>query len=241
MIFNLNDSVEVVLEKISKMVEEDTFKIEYFSKPECDRKQLTDEEKKIIGDISNIDNATLNNLEAIIPCKHWSKEDKIKLFQYCLNNKNILQENIIVNLFNILKSYNTFTDEFFALESNWFSDLEEFFDIQIALQDDIKSFIKEFTKYYLGLFVYSIDTSSSLLYKDNEGKIPQDVAIPYTIYALFMRMDFLTIKHLINKYALDISLKDCYIIYNDRSIKILKNIFARFLYTMIEVEKFGKI
>lgn len=83
--------------------------------------------------------------------KNLSQELKLSIFNNALTNENLVNSNIILNIFNLIKGYNTFEDSFFEHNDVIFKDLEEYLDIKIELNRNLGSFIKNLIFYYLSI------------------------------------------------------------------------------------------
>ena len=83
--------------------------------------------------------------------KNLPIELKSSILLHALERKNLVNSTIILNIFNLIKGYNTFEDDFFAHPDTIFNTLEEFLDIKIDLNRDLSMFSKELIIYYLSI------------------------------------------------------------------------------------------
>ncbi len=122
--FNVSDDVENIIEQIDNIVKlelEEFNKDEQFDKTQCD--------------VINLKNLDTDQLTAV--------------FRYCLTNENIVNPSILLNMFNLVKRFNTLDQSFFESEQVWFSNLEQFLDVKLNLTDEIKSFSSKLAFWYL--------------------------------------------------------------------------------------------
>lgn len=84
--------------------------------------------------------------------KHTSVSNKIAAFKYSLTRDDIINAQMILNLYNLVKIYNTLDDEFFASSNIYINSIEELLDIKLELQSELKNFAKTISMYFVSLF-----------------------------------------------------------------------------------------
>ena len=88
--------------------------------------------------------------------KSLELNEKIEYFRNIFSNLNNENEFDILNIFRLVNSYNTFDDDFFDHEGSYITDIAEFIDIKMALEEEINNFSVELIKWYFSL-LYSCD------------------------------------------------------------------------------------
>ena len=84
-----------------------------------------------------------------INLKKFETENLIKIYQFLLNRKSIINNSLIVNINILINGYNTLDDALFESDVIYESDIEQFLDIKLALNKEIKEYQNEISKWYL--------------------------------------------------------------------------------------------
>lgn len=111
--------------------------------------------------------------------KSLELNEKIEYFRNIFSNLNNENEFDILNIFRLVNSYNTFDDDFFDHEGSYITDIAEFIDIKMALEEEINNFSVELIKWYFSL-LYSCDI------KTDNSDSDSFVEIPMLIYGFFV-------------------------------------------------------
>lgn len=148
--------------------------------------------------------------------KHTTVSNKITAFRYSLTRDDFINAQMILNLYNLVKIYNTLDDEFFASSNIYINSIEELLDIKLELQPELKSFAKTISMYFVSLFKsYNKVTYTPL---DEHTELPK-------VYSLiFMISDLLTLSGILS-------------ISDNFSINELKYIDGAFVYIKNIVDK----
>lgn len=122
--------------------------------------------------------------------KHTSISNKIAAFKYSLTRDDFINAQMILNLYNLVKIYNTLDDEFFASSNIYINSIEELLDIKLELQPELKTFAKTISMYFISLFKsYNKVTYTPL---DEHTELPK-------LYSLiFMISDLLTLSGILS-------------------------------------------
>lgn len=110
--------------------------------------------------------------------KHLNLEQKIEYFRNILKDLNTKNEVDILNVFRLINTYNTFDDDFFDHKDSYISDISEFIDIKMALNDELKEFSLVLVKWYL-----SILTSCDIKVVDDNDE--EKLEMPTLIQGIF--------------------------------------------------------
>ena len=111
--------------------------------------------------------------------KSLELNEKIEYFRNIFSNLNNENEFDILNIFRLVNSYNTFDDDFFFFFCSYITDIAEFIDIKMALEEEINNFSVELIKWYFSL-LYSCDI------KTDNSDSDSFVEIPMLIYGFFV-------------------------------------------------------
>lgn len=117
-----------------------------------------------------------------------SKKIAIKFF---LANVNLKHPEFLLNLINLIKNYNSLSEEFFGNEKVLFTDLEEFLNIKLELKDEIQQFIDDFTVHYFAMMMS--------LHKIESNFLDNVKVMPNTYLSLIRALDFVTLSGICSK------------------------------------------
>lgn len=108
---------------------------------------------KIFNSIIEIEK--LLNVDIEIQMKSCSTDVLIEIYKNITTPKYIetlTNKSLILNIISLVKSYNTFNDDFFNNKLIFFNSIEQFLDVKIELQDNIKIINSEISTYFISLF-----------------------------------------------------------------------------------------
>ena len=146
-------------------------------------------EKKPDEVITDIEEKDIPHI--VINAKQLPNDMMIDLFKYSLTREDILNSSIVLNILNLIKTYNSFDQTYFENEYIFVSDLEQLLNIKQALVEEIKEFVKKFAIWFYSLFKSINKVEYTFL--DEHYELP-------TIYKrIFQVSDLVTISGIINK------------------------------------------
>jgi hypothetical protein len=120
----------------------------------------------------------------LLNLKHLSSELKAEVFKYAFTREDIKDPLTTLNILNLIKIYNTLDETFFEDENVWFNSLEDLLDLKLLIHSELKTFVRQFSIYFLSLIKSYNKMTYTLL--DNNIELPQ-------LYkTLFLSMDFMT-------------------------------------------------
>ena len=181
---------------------------------------------KIISELENN-----SSILVIYDIKTLSFDVKKRVVKAFLTNDNFQNDDAILNIINLIKNYNSLSDDFFKSEKIWFNSVTEFLDIKLDLKKELHEFITALTIWYLSLF--------QSIHKIEPNFLDKITNIPESFKKIFMTFDIFTLSGIISKSAkfstdqLKI-VNDAFSIVNSMMIKsamsnqILNNIFDTF-------------
>ena len=83
--------------------------------------------------------------------KKLTVDEKIEYFRNIIKKLNTKNEVDVLNVFRLINTYNTFDDDFFNHKDSYISDISEFIDIKMALNEELKDFSLVLVKWYLSI------------------------------------------------------------------------------------------
>ena len=113
-----------------------------------------------------------------VEIKKLTVDEKIEYFRNIIKDLNTKNEVDILNVFRLINTYNTFDDDFFNHKDSYISDISEFIDIKMALNEELKDFSLVLVKWYLSILA-SCDIK---IVNDNDE---EKVEMPTLIQGIF--------------------------------------------------------
>ena len=132
---------------------------------------------------------SLNNIyenDIFIDIKPLSIDRKIAILNWALAKSDLKINPIILNILNLVKTYNELAPEYFANKNVIFNDIEEFLDIKTELKEQLQQFIDAFAIWYFSIFA-SVHKLEQNIFEEQE-----DVPPLYSI--LILLLDFYTLS-----------------------------------------------
>ena len=132
--------------------------------------------------------------------KSMNVTDKIEYFRNLLKTMDTQNETDILNVFRLINTYNTFDDDFFEHKDSYISDISEFIDIKMSLEEELKEFSLQLVIWYLSILA-SCDIKT-----DDSDDVKVD--IPLLIYGIFASATLPMMSSLMNSVdmtAIDMS------------------------------------
>ena len=161
-------------------------------------------EKEIINIIKNILNKENElNINIHFNFKSLSKDIRLNIFKFILNDTSISNFQILINIVNFMKNYNQFDDSFFNSELIFVNSLEEFLDFKFSLKNEIDKYVLELSKWYISLFksVHKLEIN----YLDDAKEMP------VSFNKIITNFDFYTLSSILSK-SIDFRMSDCYLV-----------------------------
>lgn len=200
---------------------------------------IENQDKLIVAD-NTLDEACFDELVSnLLNCKEFSDIEvslkgcstarKCKVVKAAFESKVAFNRILLANIINLLKTYNSFADEYFKADTVFFIDIEEFLDVKIALDKEIQAFVDELAGYYMSLFMQVHMTTVNYLEKY--------VEIPMIFYTMLLSLDLYTISGICQKANKD-SIKLC----NDRIYNVqvlICQLFDKWKVTNELLKRFG--
>lgn len=120
----------------------------------------------------------------LLHLKSLSSELKAEVLKYAFTREDLKDPLTSLNIFNLIKIYNTLDDSFFEDENVWFNSLEDLLDLKLLIHSELKQFVRKFSIYFLSL----IKSYNKMTYTPMDNNIE----LPQIFKTLFLSMDFMT-------------------------------------------------
>lgn len=106
------------------------------------------ENLKYIYDLEN--QLNINNL--IVKLKNLQLEKKVEAIKFALSYENLKDPLMLLNIFNLIKTYNTLDDSFFSNQYIFILNIQELLDLKLEINEQLKQFTKQLSIYFISLF-----------------------------------------------------------------------------------------
>ena len=137
--------------------------------------------------------------------KNQSHDFLVSVLRFAIQRDDLCDTGLILNLFNLVKTYNTLDDSFLENEDIYISSMEALLDLKQALREELKEFTKKLSVYFISL----IKSYGGSVYKEasNEAELPN-------LYRnLILSADFLTLSAIFS-ITKEFSTEECICIKN---------------------------
>lgn len=126
--------------------------------------------------------------------KSLKTEDKMKAILFAIGNADkMVDQWMTLNIYNLIKGYNTFADEYFEAEEIYFDSLVELMDVMGEFKDskEYAELIRNVSVYYLSI-IKTIGITSG-------NKLEQAIVLPLMYQRLLYMSDFISLSNILNK------------------------------------------
>ena len=137
--------------------------------------------------------------------KNQSHDFLVSVLRFAIQRDDLCDTGLILNLFNLVKTYNTLDDSFFENEDIYISSMEALLDLKQALREELKEFTKKLSVYFISL----IKSYSGSVYKEANN----EVELPNLYRNLILSADFLTLSAIFS-ITKEFSTEECICIKN---------------------------
>lgn len=149
-------------------------------------------------------NSETSNNQLNISLKKLDNEIKVEAMKYLFSQEDLIDSYALLNLYNFIKCYNTFSEDFFESSCVYINDVEEFLDTKYELKEIFDKITKDLCIYFL-----SVLKSCDKINTDFDTMI----VLPLLYQRLLFITDFPTLAVLLNKVQ-DIDLSKTFIVNN---------------------------
>ena len=158
-----------------------------------------------------------------------SSEKLQKAFELALDDEELCDPLMTLNIYNMIRTYNTISDQFFESEDVYVSDIEQLLDIKLNLRDKLLEVSRKLCVFFLSLLKYSSKTVA----------MPTDTIthVPMLYQTLLRISDIFMLSELLIKCQ-DIKMEECVLV--DESLKYLLPILEKTMNGMHMLNNFLK-
>ena len=144
-------------------------------------------------------------VNVIVHAKEFNIEKLEAWFKMALEDEDICDPVMCLNLFTLIKGYNTLSEKFFSSEDVYVNSIEQLLDIKLDLKTQLNRISKNLAIYFVSIIKYANKLNITLT--DNPVKIKN-------IYHIFLCMgDILTLSGILNQCD-DFKISDTVLIYD---------------------------
>lgn len=158
----------------------------------------------------------LENVNVILDLKGLDTELLLEAIKYALTREDLKDPVMILNILNLVKIYNTLDDSFFENKNIYVSSIEDMLDLKLSLRNELKSFSKQLSIYFISLF--------KSYNKISYNPLDSHIQLPNIYSAIFLSSDILTLSGIF-AVSETFSTENC--VYIDDSFKYISNLLTK--------------
>lgn len=126
-----------------------------------------------------------------IDAKKCATDTLVALLDYAMKREDLVNASLLLNIFNLIKQYNSLNETYFEHPLSYVKSIEEFIDLKASLTPSIKHVSTQLAYWYLGA-LYSI-------HKVEVTVIDKLVRVPNLYHSLLLASDLFTLSAIFNK------------------------------------------
>lgn len=126
-----------------------------------------------------------------IDAKQCNTDVTVALLDYAMKREDLVNASLILNVFNMVKLYNSLSDSYFESPMSYIKSIEEFIDVKAELAPTIKEVSTKLAFWYLSA-LYSIH-KTEITVVDKVEKVPN------LYHSLILTSDLFTLSAIFNK------------------------------------------
>lgn len=92
------------------------------------------------------------DIKILVNLKGLQIEKLAEAIKFALTFENLKDPLMILNIFNLIKIYNTLNDSFFENQYIYISNIQQLLDLKLEISNQLKKFIKQLSIYFISLF-----------------------------------------------------------------------------------------
>ena len=151
-----------------------------------------------------------------IDIKNLDFETKKECLKYAISREDLNNSYFILNIYNLIKGYNTLEQSYFDSKDTIAKDIEELINLKLELKDEIKNVINKVSFYFLSI----LKTYSKFHFSSFDTLVP----MPNLYKNIIMSTDIGTLCGILNTCE-DLNIKDC--VYIQDSVLYLNTLIAK--------------
>ena len=149
--------------------------------------------------------------------------------KYSLTREDLRDSLMILNIFNLVKIYNTLDESFFEDKNVYVSSIENMLDIKLSLRNEIKAFSKKLSIYFISLF--------KSYNKLSFNPLDTHIELPNIYSTIILSSDILTLSGIFSTSE-PFSTSEC--VYIDNSFKYISSLLTKNFMTINFMDDFFK-
>ena len=152
----------------------------------------------------------------LLDLKSLSLNELTEAIKYSLSFEELNDAVMLLNIINLIKTYNNLEDLFFESKDVYFNNLEELLDLKLSLRNELKEFSKKLSIYFISLFKSYPKTSYT----------PTDVHIklPKIFSNIILGTDLYTLSGIFS-FSNTFDTKEC--VYIEEAFKYISNLLMK--------------
>lgn len=155
-------------------------------------------------------------INIIVRAKNLNTETLEAWFKSALRDEDLCDPVMCLNIFDLIKNYNTLSEKFFENENVYINSIEQLLDIKLDLKEELSIVLTKLSIYFISLIKYVNKVNVS--FGENTKKIEN-------LYEIFLSFgDFFSLSSIVAQ-AKDFNMSDC--IYISDSMKYLMSILEK--------------
>lgn len=172
-------------------------------------------------------NLNFENINVLLYLNDLDIEKLAEVFKLAMHTETLTDSLLILNLLNLIKIYNSLDEEFFADPEIYVNSLEDFIDLKVELDSELKAFARQISIYFFSLF----KSYNKFVY----SALDTHITLPNLYKVLFESCDFLTLSGIFSTSE-PFSTEEC--VYLDNAFEILINLQIKGQLTVSLMGKF---
>jgi len=191
--------------------------------------ELYDAQHKLIDAGEKVDGPLVEakkNFTIRLNLKELSFDARLEIIRSAIKNLDLIDSTLILNIFNLIKGFNTVDPSFFASPDIVVNSMLEFVDMKVKLKAELTELSKEITRYF-----YSILRTVGLT-DFPANNLPE--VIPFIYQRIFLVSDFISLSNIIRKFE---SIDN--LVYVENAEYFLQSLSTRYMFATMLIQNAG--
>lgn len=168
-----------------------------------------------------------NEYLIMINIKKIALEQKVQVLKYALTYEALQDPLMLLNILNLVKTYNTLDDTYFESNDIYVNSIEELLDLKLELGKDLKEFSRKLSIYFLSL----IKSYNKMSFTPAD----EHIKLPNLYSAIILSTDFLTLSGIMAKTN-NINIDD--LIYIDNAYIYMSSLLTKGMNSTLLIDEF---
>ena len=127
----------------------------------------------------------------VLDLKNVPTDCLIEAFRYSMKREDLVNSSMLLNILNLIKTYNSLDEDFFSNPNVYFTALQDLLDVKMALKPDLDEFITKLSRWYLSII--------KSMYKFEFTYLDKHYELPKIYRRIILSTDFLTLSGILSK------------------------------------------